>query len=69
MRGSSKPTIVSPRWDRAITSHRLVLAVLMVAIFISAVGGIVVSMSMGQTTTATVIALIAGGFFSAAIFC
>lgn len=69
MGGSSKPIIVTPRWNRAITSHRVVLALFMVTIFMSAVAGIVVSLSMGQETTATVIALVAGGFFSAAVFC
>jgi hypothetical protein len=67
MTGPTKPIVVAPGWNRAITSHRAVLAVLMVSIFIGAVVGIVVTLSTGQTTAALVIALVAGGFFSAAL--
>lgn len=69
MSGSTKPTIVTPRWNRAITSHRVVLVALMVTIFISAILGVVIALSAGQTTAALVIGLLAGGFFSAALFC
>jgi hypothetical protein len=69
MSGSTKPIIVTPRWDRVITSHRAVLVVFMVVIFLSAVAGIALTLSAGQTTAAITIALIAGGFFSAAAFC
>ena len=67
MGGSSKPVTVAPSWNRAITAHRAVLAVLMISIFVGAVVGIVVTLSAGQTTAALVIALVAGGFFSAAL--
>ncbi|MCV7100152.1 hypothetical protein [Mycobacterium palustre] len=58
---------MAPAWNRAITSNRVVLAALMISIFVGAIVGIVVTLSMGQTTAALVIALVAGGFFSAAL--
>lgn len=69
MSGAGKPIVVTPRWNRVLSAHRVVLAVLLVAIFIAAVTGVFVAVSMGQTTAAFAIALVAGGFFSAAAFC
>lgn len=57
--GSSKP-VVSPR----SSGHRILLALLVTGIFVAAVAGIVVTASMGQTTAALIIALVAGGSFS-----
>ena len=61
---SSKPAIVTPRFSGAINPHRVLMAILMVAIFISAIVAVVVAASMGQTTAALIIALVAGGCFS-----
>lgn len=62
----SKPPVVTPR-PGAISPHRVLLAVLMVAIFISAVVGVAVTLSMGQTQIAIIISIVAGGFFLSAL--
>lgn len=64
---SSKPVTVTPRSSGAINPHRVLMALLLVAIFISAVVAVIVAASMGQTTAALIIALVAGGCFSTAL--
>lgn len=65
--GSRKHVIVAPRAGGAIHSHRILLAVGVVMAFAAAVTGVVVAASTGHTTAALVIALVAGGWFSAAL--
>ncbi|BBZ47123.1 hypothetical protein [Mycobacterium parmense] len=63
---SHKPS-AAPRPRGASGSHPMLMAAFVVTIFISAIVGIVVAASMGQTTAALIIALVAGGSFSAAL--
>jgi hypothetical protein len=65
----SKPAVAAARPHDAIHPHRVLMALLVVAIFICAVAGVVVMASMGQTTAALVIALVAGGSFCTAALC
>lgn len=66
---SSKPAVVAARPRDAIHPHRVLMALLVVAIFICSIVGVVVMASMGQNTAALVIALVAGGCFSTAALC
>ncbi|WP_197516139.1 hypothetical protein [Mycobacterium sp. 1465703.0] len=45
------------------------MAFLTVTVFICAVVGVIAAAVMGQTTAALLIALVAGAWFSAAVFC
>lgn len=65
--GSGKYVVVAPRASGAVHSHRILLALVMVMAFIAAITGVVVAASTGHTTAALVIALVAGGWFSAAL--
>ena len=65
--GSSKPVVVAPRPSGAISSHRILLALVVAMALIAAITGVVVAASTGHTTAALVIALVAGGWFSAAL--
>ncbi|GAA4542928.1 hypothetical protein [Mycobacterium paraffinicum] len=65
--GSSKHVVVAPRPSGVVHSHRILLAVFVVMALIAAITGIVVAASTGHTTAALVIALVAGGWFSAAL--
>ncbi|OBG63409.1 hypothetical protein [Mycobacterium sp. E3339] len=65
--GSGKYVVVAPRATGAVRSHRILLALAVVMAFIAAVTGIVVAATTGDTTAALVIALVAGGWFSAAL--
>ncbi|MDM4142174.1 MULTISPECIES: hypothetical protein [Mycobacterium] len=62
-------TVVAPRTGAAVNSHRVLVAFLTVTVFICAIVGVVAAAMMGQTTAALLIALVAGGWFSAAAFC
>jgi hypothetical protein len=71
MVGVDRPhkTVIAPRTGAAVNSHRLLVAFLTVTVFICAVVGVIAAAMMGQTTAALLIALVAGGWFSAAAFC
>ncbi|OBJ09039.1 hypothetical protein A5624_18775 [Mycobacterium sp. 1482292.6] len=71
MVGVDRPhkTVIAPRTGAAVNSHRLLVAFLTVTIFICAIVGVIAAAMMGQTTAALLIALVAGGWFSAAAFC
>jgi hypothetical protein len=71
MVGVDRPhkTVVAPRTGAAVNSHRVLVAFLTVTVFICAIVGVVAAAMMGQTTAALLIALVAGGWFSAAAFC
>jgi hypothetical protein len=70
MMGTNKDSIGEPRPVRpvhpssAVHSHRVLLGVLLVLIFIAAVVGVVFAAVSGQGTIALIIALFAGAFFS-----
>jgi len=66
---SNRPVVVAARPRDAIHPHRVLMALFVVAIFICAVAGVIVMASMGQTTAALVIALVAGGSFCTAALC
>ncbi len=65
----SSKAVVAPRAGAAVNSHRLLMAFLAVTIFICAIVGIVAAATTGHGTAALIIALVAGGSFSAAAFC
>lgn len=71
MAGVDRPhkTVIAPRTGAAVNSHRLLVAFLTVTVFICAIVGVIAAAMMGQTTAALLIALVAGGWFSAAAFC
>lgn len=71
MVGVDRPhkTVVAPRTGAAVNSHRVLVAFLTVTVFICAIVGVIAAAMMGQTTAALLIALVAGGWFSAAAFC
>lgn len=71
MVGVDRPhkTVIAPRPGAAVNSHRLLVAFLTVTVLICAIVGVVAAAMMGQTTAALLIALVAGGWFSAAVFC
>lgn len=71
MVGVDRPrkTGIAPRSGAAVNSHRLLVAFLTVTVFICAIVGVIAAALMGQTTAALLIALVAGGWFSAAAFC
>ena len=70
MAGADKDSFGKPRPVRpvhpssAVHGHRVLLAVLLVLIFISAVVGVVVAALSGQGTIALIIAIFAAAFFS-----
>jgi hypothetical protein len=70
MIGANKDSTGEPRRVRPVTpssavhGHRVLLAVLLVLIAISAIAGIVFAAVSGQGTIALIIALFAGAFFS-----
>ncbi|TDH55508.1 hypothetical protein E2F47_09920 [Mycobacterium eburneum] len=66
---NGKPVVVTPRTTGTISPRRVVLATLLVAIFVSAIVGIVVTTAMGQTTAALAIALVTAAFFCSFAFC
>ncbi|WP_374022414.1 hypothetical protein [Mycobacterium sp. HNNTM2301] len=65
--GSGKYVVVAPRASGAVHSHRILLALVVVTALIAAITGVVVAASTGHATAALVIALVAGGWFSAAL--
>jgi hypothetical protein len=65
----SSKVVITPRAGATVHSHRLLVAVLTVTVFICAVVGVIAAAVMGQTTAALLIALVAGAWFSAAVFC
>lgn len=65
----SSKAVVAPRAGAAVNPHRLLVAFLTVTIFVAAIVGVVAAASMGQDTAALIIALVAGGSFSAAALC
>lgn len=65
----SSKAVVAPRSGAAISSHRLLMAFLVVTVFIAAIVSVVAAATMGHGTAALVIALVAGGSFLAAAFC
>lgn len=71
MVGVDRPhkTVIAPRTGAAVNSHRLLVAFLTVTVFICAIVGVIAAAMTGQTTAALLIALVAGGWFSAAAFC
>ncbi|RAU99643.1 hypothetical protein DQP58_02750 [Mycobacterium colombiense] len=71
MAGVDRPhkTVIAPRTGAAVNSHRVLVAFLTVTVFICAIVGAIAAAMMGQTTAALLIALVAGGWFSAAVFC
>jgi hypothetical protein len=62
--GQPQPARPLPR--RSTSNTHCLLGTLLALIAISAIVGIVVTASMGQTTVALIIALFAGAFFSRA---
>lgn len=58
-----------PRAGAAVNSHRVLVAFLTVTVLISAIVGAIAAAAMGQPTAALLIALVAGGWFSAAVLC
>ena len=69
MAGLDRPhrPLAAQRSVGAASSHRILMAALVVTIFISAIVGIVVAASTGHATLALIIALVAGGSFCAAL--
>lgn len=65
----SSKVAVAPRAGAAVNPHRLLVALLTVTVFIASIVGVVAAATMGQHTAALVIALVAGGSFSAAALC
>jgi hypothetical protein len=66
---TSKFTVVAPpRSTRGIDTRGLLMAVFMVALFVTAIAGLEVAATTGHTTAGLVVALVAGGSFSTA-FC
>lgn len=65
----SSKAVVGPRSGAAVNSHRLLVAFVTVTVFICSIVGVVAAATMGQGTAALVIALVAGGCFSAAALC
>ncbi|BCZ20275.1 hypothetical protein MYSE111917_11900 [Mycobacterium senriense] len=65
----SRKAAIAPRAGAAVNSHRLLVAFLTVTVFICAIVGVVAAAMMGQSTAALLIALVAGGWFSAAALC
>lgn len=64
----SKAVIAHHR-GAAVNPHRVLVAALTVTLFISAIVAVVTAANMGQSTAALIIALVAGGAFSAAALC
>lgn len=65
----SSKAVVAPRAGAAVNAHRVLMALLAVTIFICAIVGVVAAATTGHETAALIIALVAGGSFSAAAFC
>ena len=65
----SRKAVIAPRSGAAVNSHRLLVAVLTVTVLVGAIMGAIAAAAMGQTTAALLIALVAGGWFSAAVLC
>ncbi|BBZ74116.1 hypothetical protein [Mycobacterium paraseoulense] len=65
--GPKKPVVAVPRPSGAIHPHRTMLAVAIVVALTAAITGTVVAASTGHTTAALVIAVVTGGWFSAAL--
>ncbi|QBC86307.1 hypothetical protein [Mycobacterium avium] len=65
----SRKAVIVPRAGAAVNSHRVLVAFLTVTVLISAIVGAIAAAAMGQPTAALLIALVAGGWFSAAVLC
>ncbi|OBJ33560.1 hypothetical protein [Mycobacterium colombiense] len=65
----SQKSVIAPRAGAAVNSHRVLVAFLTVTVLICAIVGAIAAAAMGQTTAALLIALVAGGWFSAAVLC
>jgi hypothetical protein len=63
----ARKSAVAPRPHGAVSGYRVLLALLLTTVFLCAVAAIVIAASMGHQTAALVIALVAGGSFSAAL--
>ncbi|OBH53254.1 hypothetical protein [Mycobacterium sp. E2479] len=64
-----RKAVITPRAGAAVNSHRLLVAIVTVTVFVCAIVGVIAAAVMGQTTAALFIALVAGGWFSAAALC